>query len=74
MSNWSISSCWENVPQKVIEKQPIYEYPCRSCPSCLSINTSAIDNMIGSPLQCHNCGHYGFEQRIIGYRDVLVEK
>ena len=74
MSNWSNSSCWETVPQKVIEKQAIYETPYRSCPKCLSSNTFPIMNMIGSLLHCANCRYSGFEQRIIGYKDVLVEK
>ena len=30
--------------------------------------------MIGSPLQCLTCRNSGFKQRIIGYKDVLVEK
>jgi len=71
--NWSNYS-WERIPEKIIEKHPIYESPYRSCPRCLSSKTYPIMNMIGSTLACMNCKNSGFEQRIIGYKNVLVEK
>lgn len=69
MSNWS-NYGWETVPQKQIKIMPIYETQYRSCPKCLSNNTFPILNMYGSPLQCSDCNNSGFEQRIIGYKNV----
>ncbi len=71
MSNWSNSS-WSTVPQKFIEKQPIYSNDM-SCPFCLFSNGYPIFNMRNSPLYCDNCKNT-FNQRIIGYKEVLVEK
>ena len=66
-------SSWAPIPQKVIEKQPIYEQIV-ACPNCSSTNTFPIMNMIWSPRLCNICKHQGFKPRIIGYKDVLVEK
>ena len=64
---------WSPVPQKIIEKRPIYEQVV-ACPKCSSTNTFPFLNMVGSTRICNNCKHRGFTPRIIGYNDVLVEK
>ena len=53
-------SSWASVPQKVIEKQPIYEQTV-ACPNCSSTNTFPIMNMLWSPRSCNSCKHQGFK-------------
>ena len=66
-------SNWASVPQKVIEKQPIYEVN-PMCPMCSATNSFPIMNMIGSIRRCNVCKYNNIKPRIIGYNDVLVEK
>ena len=63
---------WSPIPQKVIEKHPIYENNPK-CPSCFSIKNFPIMNMPGSPLLCEKCNKT-FSQKIIGYREIIIEK
>lgn len=69
---------WTQVPQKVIEKQPIYErdvFPNhkQKCEKCYSTDVFMLFNTIGSPFMCMKCKHTT-EQKIVGYKDVIVEK
>ena len=63
---------WSPVPQKVVEKQPIYNSHTK-CPRCLIGKGFPLMNMVGSSLICTNCKTQ-YKQEIIGYKDVLVEK
>jgi hypothetical protein len=63
---------WSEIPQKKVVKQPIYDTD-RSCKRCGSKNTYPVMNMTGSPLQCMSCNIH-FDQKIIGYRDIIVEE
>lgn len=58
------------IPQKTIEKQPIY---CNNCSICNSNNTYPLMNMIGSHRHCNNCKGT-FKPQISGYKEVIVEK
>jgi hypothetical protein len=63
---------WASVPQKVIEKRPVYvSNPI--CIRCSSTNVFSIMKMIDSPLMSTRC-KYTFNKQIIGYKDVLIKK
>lgn len=58
------------VPQKVIEKWPIYS---NICPMCGSNNSFPLMNMVGSPRFCNNCKN-NFKPQISRYKEVVVER
>ncbi len=60
------------VPQKVMEKQPIYDKN-PTCPICWSTDSFPTMNMYGSSRRCNRCQHI-FPHKIVGYKNVIVEK
>jgi hypothetical protein len=60
------------IPQKIIEKQPIYSSN-QICPKCGSSDTFPFLNMVGSPRNCNKCKNT-FNPQISGYKEVIKEK
>ncbi len=58
--------------EKVVEKEPIYSND-RLCIYCYSVNIYPLFKINGSPLFCVTC-QKSFNQRVVGYKDVIVEK
>jgi len=58
------------IPQKVIEKNPVYS---NICTNCGSNNTFPLWNMVGATRHCNLCNNK-FTPLILKYEERIVEK